>query len=1302
MLNIRVLANYKGVFFIFAVTIKRNIINLLLITMKKQITTQKIKNSRFFIFAFFLLGLSSIIWGQTTIHQESFESAPNGVATDYFADTEFGGNDVNDYWQRIDVTGNGKNQINTGVTGADGLKMYAGEDIDGATPTPKVLTIVDTNVVGYSNIQVKVAVGSGEQNKYDTGDYIKIFVKKDGGAEELVGAFYGYDHTNGDGTNGRMYQDVDLNGTTSNDSASPMLSKALQDFTFNISGSFNNLQVIVKMTTNSGAEILMVDNVRIVGTAIPLNATDSYVATPSAIYNIPGGNISSIADTPAEAVDVFSFDINDSGLVDTLPTKVTKIRIKPGTSNTGDWAQFIQGVVVKDAFTSNIITPTSVSITSNFIDLTFNSGDIIAADNDDQVITLAVYLNTSNILDNKVLSFKVDDTNHGFLADPSGSTFATTFPNGPVVSNDFTVQVNATEMQFVQQPTDVIINTIMNPAVTVAYTDENGNKDRDINGAGITATLSTNGSSFDPSVTTTTSPVNGLVVFSDIKYIIIDTGVTLTVTSNSNSVTSTSFNVTAPKCNITTGIIIGMQDFEDIPTAPVLPYTGQNVSSSSGDGVDPTAPMYVSGSKGVQVNNATGILTFGPVDTSKYENISFTISLASFSNPSGNGADSGDTVLIEIFDGNTYSEELKVLGFGNSRWSFTSGTATAQAFYDGDNTSVDFQPSSGGYQTTEGYSTLIVNNLPNISNLQIKITAINNSTNEFWVFDDAILKGDQKEYTVWDNATQTWSNGVPDEYKKAYFDSDYDTGANGDINACACEVANGVTVKVGTNEFLEVGNNFINNGHVLVANSGSIVQLNDNVTILGSNFNIERQTTPYRMYDYTYWSSPVEDADLNVVFANNPQDRIYAFDTSAFNDDSPQDSFDDENDDWQQVAGLMTPGKGYIVMGQGAQFPVPNPIPTTTQQQAVNFIGKINNGTISVPVSLDNSTTDTFTNQNLIGNPYPSAIDARLFLEQNNNLSGTLYFWTHNDQISSANPGPDTYNFTNDSYVTYTAGTGGAQGNCGGCTIPTDFIASGQAFFADVDDASVPVVFKNNMRVTNNNDNFYRTPQNEKNRIWLNMTTNTNDFRQILIGFFDNATDNYDNYFDGRRLENGNHFDFYSLIGNEKFAVQGVPTLVDQKTIPVGVEVPVDAQLTFSIDHFEGDLNQVNVYLKDNVLNVIHDLKQSNYVIYMTQGEYPNRFEIIFSRSALATNEQTIATTTNLIVANNNNGILVKLLNGKMKNVQVYDVIGKLITNKNVQTNEVNLNSNYLSGTVYFVKVTLENDEVLTKKIIKM
>jgi hypothetical protein len=58
------------------------------------------------------------------------------------------------------------------------------------------------------------------------------------------------------------------------------------------------------------------------------------------------------------------------------------------------------------------------------------------------------------------------------------------------------------------------------------------------------------------------------------------------------------------------------------------------------------------------------------------------------------------------------------------------------------------------------------------------------------------------------------------------------------------------------------------------------------------------------------------------------------------------------------------------------------------------FTGIPNNGSIPITIGV----TDSF---NLIGNPYPSALDADKFLQENRGvLGGTIYFWTHSTAIT--------------------------------------------------------------------------------------------------------------------------------------------------------------------------------------------------------------------------------------------------------------------------------------------------------------
>lgn len=199
----------------------------------------------------------------------------------------------------------------------------------------------------------------------------------------------------------------------------------------------------------------------------------STVTAPSP--QIPTGNVPSIADTPAEAVNVFKFRINDNVGNDGLPTKVTQITIKPGTNNTADWTDNLQGITL---FGNSSIPLENCDITDNEIVIGITPESLDVPNNSSQEVTMAVYLHTSNIQDNAILQFFIDADAHGFEAHPSGSGFASTFP-ADVISNNFTITITAKKLVFSpdKPPSEIVMNE--NFDVEVSATDENGNRDFD-------------------------------------------------------------------------------------------------------------------------------------------------------------------------------------------------------------------------------------------------------------------------------------------------------------------------------------------------------------------------------------------------------------------------------------------------------------------------------------------------------------------------------------------------------------------------------------------------------------------------------------------------------------------------------------------------------------------------------------------------------------------------------------------------------------------------------------------------------
>jgi hypothetical protein len=774
----------------------------------------------------------------------------------------------------------------------------------------------------------------------------------------------------------------------------------------------------------------------------------------------------------------------------------------------------------------------------------------------------------------------------------------------------------------------------------------------------------------------------------------------------------------APACNIITNSIIAQQDFEASPATPEMTYTESNTAISSGQGTFPNDNMFVSGSQGRQINNANGTITFDAVDTSKYHNIEFSIRLASFSATSNNGCDKRDEVSLKIRNG-TYSKEILISGkeAGNNRWSFTSGTGTALVTYDGDNTPTEFRPTTNGDVTAEGYSTIKITNLPATKNLNIQLKIKNDHADEIWVVDDAILKGDYIEYTVWDNGAQAWTNGVPTATTKAFFETSYNMAnswSNVSVTACACEIKNNKSVTIKNEKYLEIGNDIVNNGTIRIRSRGALIQINNSPTSGTGTFIVEKKTTAYTEYDYTYWSSPLETADIFDVFNTNstltngsstnsdnfsPTNHIYKFITANF-DDANNNTYDDNNDDWSIASGNMIPAKGYIAMGAGADFPFDSANIATGLKQKVKFIGdKANNGDISIPVSLDANNSDNFNNQNLIGNPYPCSIDGEKFINDNSNV-GTLYFWTHHTPIATGTAGTDTdaYNFTNDDYATFT--TAGYAASASGATVPSDkLIGSCQGFFADISTAGT-VTFTNSMKDKTNNANFFKSNTAPKNRIWVNLTNENGLFRQILVGFFNDATTGYDRIYDGHRAFNGENYDFYSLLNNKKFAIQALPQIINETTLPLGISILETGNFTFTIDRFEGELENTNIYIKDNLLDIVHNLKLSDYLFNTNQiGDINNRFELVFNRTAL--DIETVNSLNNVLQISQNNNTINLQANKTIKQVLIYNLLGQNLKAVNTNSNQVAINKNtFKNGTILLVKAAFTNGKTVTKKII--
>lgn len=737
---------------------------------------------------------------------------------------------------------------------------------------------------------------------------------------------------------------------------------------------------------------------------------------------------------------------------------------------------------------------------------------------------------------------------------------------------------------------------------------------------------------------------------------------------------------------------IGLQDFEAAPATPVWAYTstgtvavaGGTAFAATGDG---GASARFLGGRSLQVVNGTGIVTMSNINTTQFNDVELNFRLASLSVTNLEGADATDRVMVAISTNGTagpWSNELEVVGNTDAKWNFTSGTGTATMPYDGNNVVVTFNPGAGGFLTTNGYSTVSVSGLPKSATLAVRITIANNSVNEIWAVDNVSLFGRREVSTTW--AANVWTPSVPTPTVKAIIDGNYDTAINGNISSCKCVIRTGRTVTINTNNYFDIQSDIDNSGTLIIENGGSLVQRNDLATNIGS-ITVKRNTTNMRSFDYTYWSSPVTGQTLVGLSPTTLWDKYFSF--------NPTTGL------WAVIPNgtdVMLPGKGYIIRA-------PQSFTTTGQSFLGVFNGVPNNGFIQTPIVLGTS------NMNLIGNPYPSAISANAFLSNSANtgvVEGTIYLWTHNTAITAGAYTANDYavwNFSG-SVATRPALTTGV--NTGA---PTGNIASGQSFFIK-GLANGQATFNNSMRLTGTNMNFFRNANGiqtatndmagiERNRVWLNLSNTEGAFKQTLVGYIEGATNEIDRGFDGE-LFNANAFvSLYSIANGTNLAIQGraLPFNEDDKIV-LGYNSTIAGVFNISIENTDGFMSEENIYLEDKLLNVIHDLKQAPYSFETAAGTFNTRFELRYTNSVLGTDG--FATAGNaIIVTTNNKQIDIFSQHENMKNVVVYDLLGRnIFESDKVNAMKLSIPNAASNQQALIVKITLDNGKVVTRKVV--
>ncbi len=776
--------------------------------------------------------------------------------------------------------------------------------------------------------------------------------------------------------------------------------------------------------------------------------------------------------------------------------------------------------------------------------------------------------------------------------------------------------------------------------------------------------------------------------------------------------------------------LIGQNNFEVTPPTPFMAYT---FIQDSGAGVaGPNGGNAYGSSRTSQVSKAIGArsfqvaghsgstvtqkkkttITFDMVDASAFQEVSLTFNLGAYTTvmgttPNPGGLDTNDeriTVYISKNNGITWSEEFYVNGFSNSIWAINAPTSQV-VYFDGNNIAESYGPNTPN-TINVGPSKITLNGLPSSTQLRVRIVLALDRTDELWAIDDVKLQGRKPAIATYTDSPPTWTPAPPTASVRAIINGAYDTAVSGNINACECLINTGRTVNINTGRYVNIESDIENKGIVTVKSGGNLVQRNDIANNTGAgSYSVERKTPNFNRFDYTYWTAPVFGPLVTIpsVFSGWRTDYAFTYETVNHEDLLPPFGFDDNQDVWQGANLLlpMEPGKGYAIMGRttGA-FPA---------SETVVFDGTVYNG--NIPVEVKKAANGY--GQNLIGNPYPSSIFADEFIYlnaiTNPTISGTLYFWTHKTAIAFGGVGPDTYNFTANDYAMYNLtgpiGTGSGDPSVSGSAAPTGYIASGQGFFVDAKIAG-DVIFNNKMRDKNyNNTNFFRMAvptagEPGRDRVWLNMTSVEGLFSQQLVGYFENTTNGYDAAYDGLHNPSSTGISFYSLIGGDKYRIQGRAPFENTDHVKLGFSSAIAKTFSIEIDRTEGQFaGSQGIYLEDSLMNTTHNLKEGPYTFATEVGTFEDRFTLKYTDETLGGDENIFAN--NVLIVSDKSQINIKSSSDFLEKVTVYDLLGRALYNQmQLQTENLTINTLDVGVQPLIVRVVLSNGQEVTKKII--
>ena len=593
---------------------------------------------------------------------------------------------------------------------------------------------------------------------------------------------------------------------------------------------------------------------------------------------------------------------------------------------------------------------------------------------------------------------------------------------------------------------------------------------------------------------------------------------------------------------------------------------------------------------------------------------------------------------------------------------------------------------------------------------------------------------------VWNAPNSLGVNGIPIDWNIVRLSNQITSGTRditllGLISDSGKLTMNGVTnmtTGTGTGQGLWVTHYLKLNGIIdlegesqLIQKRYSTTQVNESILDSGSLGFIERdQQGQGNLFNYDDWSSPVG-------LIGQPQTALYSVKDvlkDGRNSYGSDINFTASKDGDMSTFPITVSSRWIYSYKNGSGFKRANLNrifkagegntmkgsfnPDETTKQNFVYIGKPHNGDIQLPISNGK--------YYLVGNPYPSALDADQFIIDNainsNIITGVLEFYedwstdrTHIESKASAGY----------AYYTLAGGVGTKLAenvnNSGeyGSKTPTRYVPVGQAFWV-VGDGGGMVKFSNNQRFfekeSGTKSTFFKGAKSKKipikgeedTRLKLRLGFETSDVnsRQLLLTIDKRATDKIDKGFDAE-VSGFQDNDLYWIIEDKKLIIQALGNLTTESIIPVGISLKEKGIIKIKVDTINNPYEGIEVFLRDNITKETYDILHSEFETELEVGEYNNKYSVVFKpKFELSEIDEELAN--NLMTHLVDNELrIVRLSDIDILKISLFNTIGQQIKvwSNNLDEKEIVLPLNIDVG-MYLVIIETEKGS-FSKKVIK-